>query len=98
MVKVGWAGALAAASAWVVVLMTMKPERLRDALGKLSGGAGDLFGDLEERAGSAADTVRPEAEPEPEGRPMSQANHEKFDARRRERKKRRDQRRQQAKT
>ena len=95
--KLALPGAVAAVSAGVGLLFTVKPKRLRDTLGKLPGGAQDLMGDLKERAGSmgGAGPSEDEGERSRDGIP---ARPEEFEARRRERKERREQRRQHAKT
>jgi hypothetical protein len=90
-------GVLAAASAGIALLATTKPERLREAIDRLSGrardlagdlGQQDLIGDLRERAESVVTATG-----SPAGGEHSQKNE--LEARRRERKKRRERRRQQ---
>jgi hypothetical protein len=92
-------GALAAISAGVGLLLTAKPERLRQAIDKLSGQARevagdlkqrDLMGDLKERAESVTSQMG--------GGEPDRSDGNDFEARRREREQRRNERRQRART
>jgi hypothetical protein len=91
--KLALPGAIAAASAGIGLLLTIKPKRLRGAIAKLPGGAQDLVGDLKERVESVGGASTPQAGRESQG---SRGQPDELEARRRERKERREQRRQQA--
>jgi hypothetical protein len=91
--KLALPGAVAALSAGIGMLLTVKPKRLRSAIAKLPGGAQDFMGDLKERADSMAGTSAPQS-----GGEGSRKNADELQARRQERKKRRERRRQHATT
>jgi len=82
--------ALAAASAGVALLFTIKPKRLRAVMAKLPGAADDLVGDLGKRAESVAGASKP-----PTGS-RAGGDTDEFETRRRERRERRERRRRHA--
>jgi hypothetical protein len=91
-------GALAAASAGIALLATAKPERLRQAIEKLSGQARDVAGDLKQRDLMGDLKERAESVTSQIGAEPAQSDGTDFEARRREREQRRSERRKRART